>query len=160
MYQFLESQSKVPWSAIIFKIVFFIRICMVNGQRMPVQLICHTKPYNNRNFQSDGASQYFGIWVWKMVHLLILVWSFQWRVLFLCLAKLYRSCPIRDKGLFLGSCISNKDFIPLNPQGFFSFFDFVLHHFMFAYTTFLAFTCLVSLQQGKQNAMAICMANS
>ena len=26
---------------------------------MPVQLICHTKPYNNRNFQIDGTSRYF-----------------------------------------------------------------------------------------------------
>ena len=34
---------------------------MVNGQGMPVQLICHTKPYNNRNFQIDGASRYFGV---------------------------------------------------------------------------------------------------
>ena len=32
---------------------------MMNGQGLPVQLICHTKPYNNRNFQSNGASQYF-----------------------------------------------------------------------------------------------------
>ena len=31
-----------------------------------------------------------------LVHLLILVFSFQWCVLFLCLAKLYRSCHIRD----------------------------------------------------------------
>ena len=54
---------------------------------------------NNRNFQIDGASRYFGVWVWQLVHLLILVFSFQWCVLFLCLAKLYRSCPIRDKGL-------------------------------------------------------------
>ena len=100
MYQFSESQTKAPWSAIILKIVIFIRICMVNGQGLPVQLICHTKPYNNRNFQIDGASQYFGVWVWQLVHLLILVCSFQWCVLFLCLAKLYRSCPIRDKGLF------------------------------------------------------------
>ena len=38
--------------------------------------------------------------VYESVHLLILVCSFQWCVLFLCLAKLYRSCPIRDKDLF------------------------------------------------------------
>ena len=101
MHQFSESQTKVPWSAIILKIVIFIRICMVNGQGLPVQLICHTKPYNNRNFQIDGASRYFGVWLWQLVHLLILVCSFQWCVLFLCLAKLYRSCPIRDKGLLI-----------------------------------------------------------
>ena len=99
MHQFSELQIKVPWSAIILKIVIFIRICMVNGQGLPVQLICHTKPYNNRNFQIDGASWYFGVWVWQLVHLLTLVCSFQWCVLFLSLAKLYRSCPIRDKGL-------------------------------------------------------------
>ena len=47
MHQFSEgeSQTKVPWSAIILKIVIFIRICMVNGQGLPVQLICHTKPW-------------------------------------------------------------------------------------------------------------------
>ena len=55
---------------------------------MPIQLICHTKPGNNRNFQIDGASRYFGVWLWQLVHLLILVCSFQWCVLFLCLAKL------------------------------------------------------------------------
>ena len=43
------------------KIVIFVRFCMVNGQGTPVQLICHTKPYNNRNFQIDGASRYFGV---------------------------------------------------------------------------------------------------
>ena len=32
MHQFSESQTKVPWSAIILKIVIFIRICMVNGK--------------------------------------------------------------------------------------------------------------------------------
>ena len=35
------------------------------------ELICHTKPYNNRNFQIDGASRYFGLWLWQLVHLLI-----------------------------------------------------------------------------------------
>ena len=86
-------------STIILKIVIFIRFCMVNRQGVPVHFICHTKPYNNRNFQIDGGSQYFGVWVWQLVHLLILVCSFQWCVLFLCLTKLYRSCPIHDKGL-------------------------------------------------------------
>ena len=94
-----QSQIKVQWSAIILKVVIFIRICLVNGQGLPVQLICHTKPYNNLNFQIDGASRYFGVWVWQLVHLLILVCSFQWCVLFLSLAKFYRSCPISDKGL-------------------------------------------------------------
>ena len=31
------------------------------GER--ARLICHTKPYNNRNFQIDGASRYFGVWL-------------------------------------------------------------------------------------------------
>ena len=31
---------------------------MVNGQGLVIQLICHTKPYNNHNFQIDGASRY------------------------------------------------------------------------------------------------------
>ena len=97
MHQLSESQTKVTWSAIFLKIVIFIRFCTVNGQGMPVQLICHTKPYNNRTV--DDASRYFGVWLWQLVHLLILVCSFQWCVLFLCLAKLHRSCPIRDKGL-------------------------------------------------------------
>ena len=96
MHQFSESTTKEQWSTIILKI---IKICMVNGQGLPVQLICHTKPYNNRNFQIDGASRYFGVWVWQLVHLLILVCSFQWCVLFLCLARLCGSCPICDKGL-------------------------------------------------------------
>ena len=99
MHQFSESQTKALWSAIILRIVIFIRICMVNRQDMPTQLICHTKPYNNRNFHIDGTSRYFGVWLWQLVHLLILVCSFQWSVLFLYLAKLYRSCPIRDKSL-------------------------------------------------------------
>ena len=43
----------------------------------PIQLICHTKPYNNHNFQIEGALQYFGVWRSQLVHLLILVCSFQ-----------------------------------------------------------------------------------
>ena len=30
---------------------------MVKRQGLPIQLICHTKPYN---FQNDGAARYFG----------------------------------------------------------------------------------------------------
>ena len=29
---------------------------MVNGQALPVQLICHTEPYKNYDFQIDGIS--------------------------------------------------------------------------------------------------------
>ena len=95
-----ESYTKVSRSAINLKIVVFIRFCManeLNGQGLPVH---HTQPYKNWNFQKDCASRYFGVWLWQLVHLLILVCSFQCCVLFLCLAKLYRSCPIRDEGLF------------------------------------------------------------
>ena len=82
MHQFSESQTKVPWSAIILKIVIFIRICMVNGQGMPIQLICHTEPLQSQ-FSIDGASRYFGVRIWQiLVHFLILVCSFQWCVLF------------------------------------------------------------------------------
>ena len=59
----------------ILKIVILIRICMVNGQGMPVQLICHTKPDNNHNFHIYGALRHFGVWVWQFVHFLILVSS-------------------------------------------------------------------------------------
>ena len=74
---------------------------MVNRQGLPVHLICHTKPYNNHNFKlmalrnrlwcislTIGPLTNFGL-------LFLLV------VLFLCMAKLYRSCPIRDKGLLI-----------------------------------------------------------
>ena len=95
-----QSCTKVSCgSAVILGIPIFIRLCMVNRQALPVQFVCHTKPYKNSNFQIYGASRYFGLWLWQLVHLLILVCSFQWCVLFLCLAKLYRSCPIRDQGL-------------------------------------------------------------
>ena len=119
MHQFSESQTKVPWSAInILKIVLFIRICMVNGQGMLVQLTCHTKPYKNRNFPIDDASRYFGVWVWQLVRLLILVCSFQWCVLFFCLVKLYRSCPIHDKGLLQDVAFSWQTFLQtiINPH--------------------------------------------
>ena len=41
------------------KIVIFMRFCMVNRQDLSIQLICHTKPYSNRNFQNDSSSRYF-----------------------------------------------------------------------------------------------------
>ena len=69
------------------------------------QFVCHTKPYKNYNFQIDGASRYFGLWLRKLVHALILVCSSS--VSFLCLAtKHYRSCSVRDKSL-LGSLFSS-----------------------------------------------------
>ena len=81
---------------------------MANGQALPVQFICHTEPYKNYNFQIDGASRYLDVWLWQLVHLLILVCSFQWCVLFSCLTKHYRSCPIRDKGPFRKSLIVHE----------------------------------------------------
>ena len=76
-----------------FWILFFIiRLCMANGQAFV---------HKNDNFQIDGASRYFGVLLCQLGHLLnkILVCrSFQCCVLFLCLAKLYRS--IHDKGLY------------------------------------------------------------
>ena len=103
-----ESYTKVSRSTVILEISIFIRFCMANGQALPVQFICHTEPYKNYNFQIDGASRYFGVWLWQLVHLLILVCSFQWYVLFSCLTKHYRSCPIRDKGLFRKSLIVHE----------------------------------------------------
>ena len=47
-----------------------------------------------------------------MVHLLILVCSFQWYVLFLCLAKLYRNCAIRDKDLLIPDLVREIKFDP------------------------------------------------
>ena len=40
----------------------------------------HRTFIKNYNFQIDGISQFFGVWVWQLVHLLILVCSFQWCV--------------------------------------------------------------------------------
>ena len=97
--EFSESSTKVLWSAVIFKVKIFIRFCIVNGQYEQALPICHTEHYKNYDFQIDGTLWYFGVWVWQLVHVLILVCSFQWCVLFLCLVKLYRSCPIPDKGL-------------------------------------------------------------
>ena len=42
--------------------------------------IHHTNPYKSYHFQNDGTSRYFGLWLWKLVHLLNLVCSFQWCV--------------------------------------------------------------------------------
>ena len=56
-----ESYTKVSRSAINLKIVVFIRFCMadkLNGQGLPVR---HTEPCENRNFQNDSASRYFGV---------------------------------------------------------------------------------------------------
>ena len=45
--------------------------------------VYHTKPYKNYNFENDGTSRYFGLRLCKLVHLLNLVCSFQWCVLFM-----------------------------------------------------------------------------
>ena len=41
----IHQMSKVSQSAIILEIQIFIRFCMVNGQALPIQFICHTEPY-------------------------------------------------------------------------------------------------------------------
>ena len=73
---------------------------MANGQALPVQFLCQTKPYKKYNFQIDGT--YFTI-LWCMTLTIgpltnfSLLFPVVW--VFLCLAKLYRNCPIFDKGL-------------------------------------------------------------
>ena len=74
---FTESHTKVSRSAVILEMSILIRLCMANAQALPVQFVCHTKPYKNYNFQIDGTSRYFGVWLWHLVHLLSLVCSFQ-----------------------------------------------------------------------------------
>ena len=67
--QFSESYTKVLRSTIILKITITIRFCMadeLNGQALPVQ---HTNPYKRYNFQNDGTSRYFGLWLWKLAKL-------------------------------------------------------------------------------------------
>ena len=70
-----ESKTKVSRSTVILKIAIFRRFCMtdeLNGQALAVH---HTKPYTlSYHFQSDGTSRYFGLWLWKLVQLLNLVW--------------------------------------------------------------------------------------
>ena len=56
--QFAESQTKVPWSTIILKIVIFIWIRMVTGQGMPVQLICYYYYRDTLVYESDNWSTY------------------------------------------------------------------------------------------------------
>ena len=53
-----------------WKLLWIIKFCMadeLNGQALSVH---HTNPYTNYNFQNDGNSRYFGLWLWKLVHLL------------------------------------------------------------------------------------------
>ena len=65
----------------------------LNGQGLPVR---HTELIKIEISKMTVLRDTF---VDDSVHLLILVCSFQWCVLFLCHAKLYRNCPIHDKGL-------------------------------------------------------------
>ena len=97
-----ESYNIVTQRAINLKIVVFIRFCMadkLNGQRLPVH---RTEPYINGHFQNDGASRYFGGWLWQLVHFLILFCSFHWRVLCLCLIKTLVEHLYCDEGLLFG----------------------------------------------------------
>ena len=75
MDQLSESYTKLLRSAINLKIAIIIRFCMtdeLNGQALPAH---HTNPYKNYNFQNDGTSRYFGLWLWKLMHLLDFVCS-------------------------------------------------------------------------------------
>ena len=44
MDQLSDSTTKVSRHAVILEMSIFIRFCMINGQAMPVQFVCHTKP--------------------------------------------------------------------------------------------------------------------
>ena len=94
---FWESSTNVSQSAVIFETSIYKVLYGERGKFAHPP--CRTL-LNSTNFQIDGASQYFGVWLWKLVQLLLLVCSFQWCVLILCLAKIYRNYTIRDKGLF------------------------------------------------------------
>ena len=48
-------------SVVILEFSLLIRLCMANGQPLPIQFVGHTKPYKNYNFQTDGTLQYFGV---------------------------------------------------------------------------------------------------
>ena len=54
-------------------------------------------PYKNWKIELGDAPY---LRLWHLVHLLISVCSFHWRVSLLSLTKFYRSCHVRDKGLF------------------------------------------------------------
>ena len=60
----------------------------LNGQALTVH---RTNPYKNYNFQNDGTSRFFGLWLWKLVHLLNFIHVFDQTLA----EQLYR-----DKGLF------------------------------------------------------------
>ena len=68
----------------------------LNRQALPIH---DTKPYKNYNFQT---SQYFGLSLWKLVHSLNLVCSFQCCVLFMFDQTLAEHQLYRDKGLCAG----------------------------------------------------------
>ena len=75
---YLFCTTPVSRSAINLKFVIIIRFCMadeLNRQALPIH---HTNPYKNYNFQNEGTSRYFGLWLRKLVHLLNLVCSIQW----------------------------------------------------------------------------------
>ena len=94
-----QSYSKVSRSAVILKIVVFRRFCKAKGHALLVQFIL---PYRTlQKLQFSNWWRFAILWsqLRKLVHVLILVCSFQWCVLFLCLAKFYRSCSVRHEGL-------------------------------------------------------------
>ena len=103
-----ESFTKVLRSTITLQISVSMSFCIANGQALPLQFVCHTKLYKNYNFQIMVLHDTWGVWLWQLVNLLILVCSFQWCFLLLCLAKLYSGCSIRDKSLRYPPCLGTK----------------------------------------------------
>ena len=68
--------------------LYFYKVLYGERARLAHSTICHM----------ITIFKLMALWLWQLlVHLLILVCSFHSCVLFLCLAKLYRSCPICDK---------------------------------------------------------------
>ena len=74
----------------LFWKLYFYKVLYGERARLAHSTICHM----------ITIFKLMALWLWQLlVHLLILVCSFHLCVLLLCLAKLYRSCPICDKGL-------------------------------------------------------------
>ena len=87
-----------------FEIVVFIRFSIANGQGLPLR---HTEPNEKWNFENDGASRYFGGWLWELVHLLILFCLACWMFVFDQTLVEHLSY---DKGLLL-SCLCSLLFV-------------------------------------------------
>ena len=87
--------------------MIFIRFCKadeLNGQAL---LIHHTNPCKNYNFQNDGTSRYFGLWLWRWVYLLNLVCSFQCVFIYVFHQTLAEQL-YRDKVLLIALSINQR----------------------------------------------------